>query len=140
VGRYRFAVDGMAFENGAPVSYSIESRPFTIAPSTKLAVSDLAPTATGLSGKAAEPPLADAFFLRSEQTPGAVGAALSGQVTFRGTVGAQAVDESATIAADGTFMLPVAAIANGPPGDYRVELTITDALGNLGTVTATVTK
>ncbi|MCC7382348.1 MAG: hypothetical protein IT384_10985 [Deltaproteobacteria bacterium] len=36
------------------------------------------------------------------------------------------------------FALP--AIASGPAGSYLVRLTVTDALGNLGTVTATVSK
>jgi hypothetical protein len=77
IGRYRFVVSGMAFKNNQPVSYRIESRPFSIVASTKLAVRDLAADAAGLTGKLADPPLPSAFHLRSMEVSAQVGALLS---------------------------------------------------------------
>jgi hypothetical protein len=140
LGRYRVAIRGMAFVNGQPESYTIASRPFEVVPSTKLSIAELAATSGGLGGRVSEPPLPDAFLLRSVETPGAAGAPLAGEVTVRGTVGAAAIQAGAVLEADGRFALPVDVIANGPAGDYFVELTLTDAAGNSGTITATVTK
>ncbi|MCK6549534.1 neutral/alkaline non-lysosomal ceramidase N-terminal domain-containing protein [Myxococcota bacterium] len=65
----------------------------------------------------------------------------------------EARDRVVAFAADGTpekrgagtrattkLVLPSAALASGPAGDWVVTLTLTDALGNSGTVTATITK
>jgi hypothetical protein len=141
LGSYRLEVSGFAFVNGNVASYETSST-FEIVPSTKLRIYDVSATATGIEAKLADPALPEAFFLRSLETPSGEGAALLAgtAVTISGRVGDAPFEGAATIEAGALFSMDVPVIANGPSGDYFVEISVADPLGNLGTITATVTK
>lgn len=109
-----------------------------------------------------------AFLMRSEEVPSRLGAPLSGDVQVTGTIRAPGgmstpVDTTVTLSSANmtrrrltgidamgvpqytndreypTSRFSLAGLAGGA-GDHYVELTLTDAAGNLGTITATITR
>ncbi len=104
LGRYRLSVHGLALKNGAVTNYETASRSFEVVASKKLHVYGVAATADGIEGRVADPPLLNAFLMRSIETPGAVGAAvpIGSMVRVAGTVrpaggAAEAIDGTATL-------------------------------------------
>lgn len=151
LGQYRFRIEGRYRRANGPAPYQLTTAPLTVGAGALVLRTEARGGALVVEAHA--PPVPDAVLLRSESTPSQSGAPLRGPLTVTLSLDGTRFDgvtpsseilsrtrPNGEIRPTTVFTVALPDWDRRPAGAYRLALEVTDAAGNIGAVTATVTK